>query len=65
MTNFEKIISKNIDEMADLITVAIIGSSCCIWGFSDMSKEMIRELSPYNEMFKEMKQFLERDVDNE
>lgn len=65
MTNFEKIILKNIDEMADFITLIIIGYSCGIFGFSDMSQEMIRESPLYNEMFKEMKRFLESEADNE
>ena len=65
MTNFENLKNSTIDEMADFIAVIIISSSCGVFGFSDMLPKMIRELSSYNEMFEEIKQFLESESDNE
>lgn len=65
MTNFEALKNSTINEMADFIAVTIIASSCGAFSFLDMSAEMIREFSSYNEMFEKIKRFLGSEADNE
>ena len=65
MTNFENLKKSTIDEMADLIAITIMASSCRSFGFDKLTSDMLRSLPTYNDIVFKVKTFLQKEVDNE
>lgn len=65
MTNFEALKNSTINETADFIAIAIMASSCRVFGFDKLTSDMLRSLPTYKDMVCEVKLFLEKEVGNE
>lgn len=65
MTNFEILKNSNIDEMADLIAIVIMASSCRVFGLDKMTSDTIRSLPTYKDIVCVVKLFLESEAENE
>lgn len=65
MTNFEALKNSTIDEMSDFIAITIMASTCGVFGFDEMTSDMLRSLPTYKDMVCKVKLFLEKEVGNE